>query len=182
LDFAKAFDSVDHNILLAKLKLYGVTGNLLNWFADYLHGRLQRVVVDSVASQWTSRVPQGHILGPILFAIFINDFPDVVLVKSRTALYADDSKVYESISSMQCRETLQQSLDSLNTWSYINNMSFNASKCKVLTVTRKLNPVNFDYRLEAGLEINLDVIPVIMTGGPPNLTVTAEFMPVIVTP
>jgi hypothetical protein len=78
---------------------------------------------------------------------FINDFPDVVLDKSRTAPYADDSKVYESISSMQCRETLQQSLDSLNTWSYINNMSFNASKCKVLTVTRKLNPVNFDYRL-----------------------------------
>ena len=92
---------------------------------------------------------QGSILGPILFAIFINDFPNVVLDKSRTALYADDSKVYESISSMQCCETLQQSLDSLNTWSYmINNMSFNASKCKVLTVTRKLNPVNFDYRLE----------------------------------
>ena len=154
MDFAKAFDSVDHNILLAKLKsygLYGVTGNSLNWFADYLHGRLQSVVVDGVASQWTSvtsGVPQGRILGPILFAIFINDFPDVVLVKSRTALYADDSKVYESISSMQCCETLQQSLDSLNTWSYINNMSFNASKCKVLTVTRKLNPVNFNYRLE----------------------------------
>ena len=151
LDFAKAFDSVDHNILLAKLNSYGVRGNLLSWFADYLHGRLQRVVVDGVASQWTSvtsGVRQGSILGPIPFAIFINDFPNVVLDKSRTALYADDSKVYESISSMQCCETLQQSLDSLNTWSYINNMSFNASKCKVLTVTRKLNPVNFDYRLE----------------------------------
>jgi hypothetical protein len=148
LDFAKAFDSVAHNIFLAKLKSYGVAGNLLNWFADYLHGRLQRVVVDNVTSQWTSGVPQGSILGPILFAIFINDFPNVVLDKSQMALYADDSNVYESILSMQCCKTLQQSLDSHNTWSYINNMSFNASKCKVLTGMRKLNPVNFDYRLE----------------------------------
>ena len=101
---------------------YGVTGKLLNWFADYLHGRLQRVVVDAVASQWTfvtSGVPQGSILGPLLFAIFINDFPDVVKDRSQTALYADDSKIYESISSIQCCETLQQFLDSLNTWSYI---------------------------------------------------------------
>ena len=127
LVFAKAFDSIDHCTLLVKLKSYGVTGKLLNWFADYLHGRLQRVVVDGVASQWTSvtsGVPQGSILGPLLFAIFINGFPDVVKdTGSHTALYADDSKIYESISSIQCCETLQQSLDSLNTWSYINNMS-----------------------------------------------------------
>ena len=95
-----------------------------------------------------SGVPQGSILDPLLFAIFINDFPDVVKIRSQTALYADDSKVYKSILSIQCCETLKQSLDNLNTWSYINNMSFNAWKCKVLTVTRKLNPVNFYYHHE----------------------------------
>ena len=145
LDFAKAFDSVDHCTLLVKLKVLWSDRQIAKLV------RLQRVVVDGVAFQWmsvTSGVPQGSILGPLLFAIFINDFPDVVKDRLQTALYADDSKIYESISSIQCCETLQHSLDSLNTWSYINNMSFNASKCKVLTVTRKLNPVNFDYHLE----------------------------------
>ena len=150
MDFAKAFDSVNHSILLAKLKSYGVTGKLWSWFADYLHGRFQRVVVDGVASQWTSvscGFPQGSILGPILFTIFINDLPNSITHKSKMALYADDSKVYSNISSIQCCESLQQSLDSLNCWSNINNMRFNASKCGVLTVTKKLNPVNFDYHL-----------------------------------
>ena len=108
MDFAKAFDSVDHDILLAKLKTYGVNGNLLNWFNDYLHGRVQRVVVDGVASDWatvTSGVPQGSLLGPILFVIFINDFPNVVSDASQTALNADDSKLYKSISCLGPRKS-----------------------------------------------------------------------------
>ena len=150
LDFAKAFDSVDHDILIAKLKSYGVRGNLLNWFADYLHGRVQRVVADGVVSEWapvTSGVPQGSLLGPLLFVIFINDLPDVVSDNSHTALYADDSKLYKSISGIPSCESLQQSLDNLDTWSHNNNMTFNASKCKVLSVTRTQNPVNFQYPL-----------------------------------
>ena len=83
----------------------------------------------------------------MLFTIFINDLSNFVTDKSQTALYADDSRVYKNIPSIQRCERSQQSLDKLNWWSCINNMSFNASKCKGQTVTRKLNPVNFDYHL-----------------------------------
>ena len=96
LDFAKAFDSVDHSILLQKLKCYGVTGSILNWFTDYLKNRRQRVVVDGAASQWTpvtSGVPQGSILGPMLSIIFINDVPEVINNEAVPALFADDTKL-----------------------------------------------------------------------------------------
>jgi hypothetical protein len=125
-------------------------GNLLNWFTDYLHGRVRRVVVDGAATDWatvTSGVPQGSLLGPILFVIFINDFPNVESDTSQIALYADDSKLYKSISCLGSCESLQQSLNHLRMWSHNNNISFNASKCKLLTVTRKSNPLCFDHHL-----------------------------------
>jgi hypothetical protein len=102
--------------------------------------------VDGVASDWatvTSGVPRGSLLGPILFVIFINDFPNVVSDASQTALYADDSKLYKSISRLGSCESLQQSLNHLNMWSHNNNISFNVSKCKVLRVTRKMQSTMF---------------------------------------
>ena len=111
LDFTKAFDSDDHGVLIKKLKRYGVKGRLLEWFIDYLDGRHQGVVIDSVASQWThvtSGVPQGSILGPVLFVLFINDLPDVMPSGTQTALYADDTKLYRCVVSFSDCEQLQQ--------------------------------------------------------------------------
>ena len=150
LDFAKAFDAVDHVILVEKLKWYGVTGQLLDWFSDYLKDRSQRVVIDGTASERlpvTSGVPQGSLVGPLLFVIFINDLPDVIHEQTSTALYADDTKLHRTILSVKDCAILQQDLTSLNTWSHESNMKFNASKCKVLTIMRKKTPVNHEYHL-----------------------------------
>ena len=95
LDFAKAFDRVSHDILLQKLCNFGISGTLLHWCKDYLTDREQRVVIEGLSSSWTvipSGVPQGSLLGPLFFVIFICDLPDAVMAGNTIALYADDCK------------------------------------------------------------------------------------------
>ena len=148
LDFSKAFDSVDHAILLQKLQLHGINGSLLRWFDNYLNDRQQRVVIESAASSWSpvsSGVPQGRILGPLLFVIFINDLPDNLSSSTNSALYANDSKLYSEIRSVDNCQSLQEDLTMLENWCTKLRMNFNAGKCKVLTVTRKRKPINFPY-------------------------------------
>ena len=150
LDFAKAFDSVDHEILLAKLKTYGISGNLYNWFSNYSRGRTQRVIVDGVASEWstvTSGVPQGSILGPMLFLLFINDLPDAIPPTTSTGLYADDTKLYKAITSNEDCAHLQTALSRAEDWSNKANINFNSSKCKVLTISRRRRPITTNYHL-----------------------------------
>ena len=101
LDFEKAFDTVDHQILLQKLERFGVVDRMHDWFKDYLHQPFQRVVVDGAVSDWahvTSGVPQGSILDPMLFVIFINDLLDFVPDGISTGLDADDTKLYKMLS------------------------------------------------------------------------------------
>ena len=96
LDFSKAFDSVPHLLLIHKLKTFGFNGDLLNWLKSYLTGRKQQVVIEGAKSSRlsvTSGVPQGSILGPLLFLLYINDMPDVVSFCS-ISLFADDAKCF----------------------------------------------------------------------------------------
>ena len=150
LDFAKAFDSINHNKLLTKLRLFGVDGPLWGWFADYLSNRRQRVVIDGSNSSWTpvvSGVPQGSILGPLLFLLYVNDLPSVTSPGTRSVLFADDTKCYRPQKSQQDHLALQYDLNGLVSWSVDWDLTFNASKCEVLKISRKRNPPTRLYNI-----------------------------------
>ena len=152
-DFAKAFDSVNHDILLHKLKdLYEVDGILLKFIANYLKNRSQRVVIGSESSSTltvNSGVPQGSILGPLLFVLFINDLPSQLSEGTDVVLYADDTKIWRKIVSPLDCSILQTDIDSLNDWAVRNKMKFHPSKCKVLTISSRQPPpiTSFAYNL-----------------------------------
>ena len=137
-DFAKAFDSVNHDIILDKLKnKFNVNGRLLKFIANYLENRQQRVVIGNKASSLRcarSGVPQGSILGPILFVLFINDIPGGLSPGTDISLYADDTKISRSIIYESDNLCLQKDIDYLHDWSIRNKMQFHPKKCKVLSV------------------------------------------------
>ena len=137
LDFSKAFDSVSHPHLVSKLDQCGIKGPLLQWFFSYLDNRVQRVVIDGKSSEWlpvTSGVPQGSLLGPALFVLFINDMPCSVSEDSTMALFADDAKCYRTIRSVNDCAQLQTDIDNLVEWSDAWKMAFNTDKCSLCTV------------------------------------------------
>lgn len=145
LDFAKPFDSVPHGCLLLKLEAIGIQGNLLIWLQNYLSNRLQRVVINRSMSSWMevkSGVPQGTILGPLLFIIYINDI-DVGL-PSNVSLFADDFAIYREVSSTKDCEILQNDLHLLCSWALKWQLKLNICKCKALQITRK--PLVFTYK------------------------------------
>ena len=152
-DFAKAFDTVSHKFLIVKLSKFGIHGKLLKWFESYLSGRYQCVVVDGASSeriQVTSGVPQGSILGPLMFLIYINDLPDV-LTSSTPLRFADDTTLYSNVCSSRECELVQKDLNALYEWCVKWKLDFNVSKCKVLTVTRSPNPTVFKYHINGEL-------------------------------
>ena len=150
LDLSKAFDSVSYPHLLIKLQWFGINGKLLAWFKDYLTGRTQRTGVNGAISdpiEVISGVPQGSILGPLLFIMFINDMPHAILGDSKISLYADDSKIFKKVDSYHDCMDLQQQLDHLVEWSKRWRLNFNASKCKIMSITRKILPFRYQYHI-----------------------------------
>lgn len=145
LDFAKAFDKVDHTLLLHKLKAYGIEGNLLSWFSSFLSNRSQRVAMGETFSDWmevTSGVPQGSVIGPALFVIFINDLPEVVH-SSKYKIFADDTKIISELDN-DGASTLQSDIDRLLEWTNLWKMELNFGKCKILHFGKN-NPKNNFY-------------------------------------
>ena len=113
LDFSKAFDKVDHKILLSKLDCMGIQGPLHNWMSSFLQGRTQYVIVDGAFSdpcKVLSGVPQGTVLGPLFFLIYINDIQDYLSPGTFLRLFADDSLLYRVINTISDCYTLQKGL------------------------------------------------------------------------
>ena len=141
VDFRKAFDLVDHNILLKKLECYKCNEAYLKWFESYLTNRIQRVSLGNNLSEpasVTCGVPQGSILGPLLFLVFINDLPLFLQSSTIVDLYADDTTFYDFQNDInQLKNNLQSSLESLHRWCKQNGMVLNANKTKVMLITSK---------------------------------------------
>ena len=135
LDFSKAFDTVPHRRLMSKLESYGITGEVKKWIESFLTGRSQTVKVnndESPPAPVISGIPQGSVLGPLLFVIYINDLPDNV--NSFVYLFADDTKLMRKIKSDEDAKALQRDLNELEEWSNKWLLRFNPDKCHVLTI------------------------------------------------
>jgi len=139
LDLAKAFDKVPHNRLLFKLRNHGIDGKVLNWIEQWLKGRAQTVGIRVELSKWLevlSGVPQGSVLGPLLFLVYINDLD--VNISNWILKFADDTKIFSQIRDDKDGERLQEDLQKLCQWSEEWKMLFNVSKCKVMHIGRPL--------------------------------------------
>ena len=149
LDFSKAFDKVPHQRLLLKVSHCGIAGIVFAWIKDFLHGRTQKVILESQSSSWAtvaSGVPQGSVLGPPAVLDLHKRLAGCV-TSSTVRLFADDTVLYHGISSSADTADLQRDLDALQAWECKWLMEFNPSRCQLLRVTLKHKPVEASYTI-----------------------------------
>ena len=142
LDFAKAFDKVDHRVLLKKIRALGISGKLYKWIKSFLSNRFQKVVVDGAHSFITlviSGVPQGTVLGPILFLIYLNDINSSIENGSAIRSFADDSRLLKAIATSEDSSSLQLDLQNVISWATTNNMLLHQDKFELMQYTTSLN-------------------------------------------
>ena len=157
LDISKCFDSINHEILLKKLEMYGITGNELDWFSSYLKNRKQMLFFQEDSSDFQevySGVPQGSVLGPLLFLLFINDVSNFTTEGCALNMYADDVIIYTSAeTSDELQMKLQLCVDNVHQWYNMNRLTVNKKKSAVMVIGSKaqLQSLNFDQ-----FSINLD--------------------------
>ena len=147
LEFAKAFDSVPHERLLYSM---GIHGDVLQWLRFFLIKRKQRVVINGMHSDWAnvnSGVPQGSVLGPLLFILYVNDL-DSVVKNSTIKLFADDVLLYAPVCTIKDCSTLQDDLTAVAQWANCWQLKLNPCKCEALAITNKCNPaLKFIYHI-----------------------------------
>ncbi len=146
LDFKKAFDTLPHRKLMTKVRALGIGGTIAHWIEIWLTGRKQRVVINGKASKWvnvTSGVPQGCVLGPLLFIIYINNLDcDIV---SKLVKFADDTKLGNRADTLDNVSNIQTDLNRIVNWDDTCQMTFNSSKYKVLHIGNA--NLNLDYKM-----------------------------------
>ena len=144
IDLRNAFDVVDHKLLLKKLQVYGLNTNSLKWFQSYLSGRYQKVCVDGKLSEPLgihSGVPQGSIVGPALFLLFINDLP--LVLKNNIGIYADDSTLYTSAPTLaEVEEKIRPNIDAVSMWAKENKMKMHPAKTKYSIISTRQKIAN----------------------------------------
>lgn len=148
-DYSKCFDRIDHSTLLLKLSNIGIHGDLFRWFSSYIDRRSQAVVLNGYKSHWSfipSGVPQGSLLGPLLFIIFVNDIKHC-FIHSRILLFADDMKILKVVNDISDAKLLQDDLHRFDSYCARNKLDLNISKCYVMTFSRKYTTIDVGYTL-----------------------------------
>ncbi|CAK1580774.1 unnamed protein product [Parnassius mnemosyne] len=148
-DYSKCFDRINHRVLLQKLLASGIHGDLYRWFCSYIENRTQAVVLRGYMSGWCSipsGVPQGSLLGPLLFTIFIADIKSC-FKNSLILLYADDMKILKTIHNLTDVKQVQEDLNRFSDYCKLNKLQLNISKCSHMTFTRQRSSIGFGYTL-----------------------------------